>query len=875
MRGSSMPLQTGTRLGPYEVLSPIGAGGMGEVYRARDTRLDRSVAVKVLAPELASDPQFRARFTREAKAISAMNHPHICSLHDIGREQDVEYLVLELLEGETLAARLARGPLPLGQVLRFGTEIADALEAAHRLGIVHRDLKPANVMLTAAGTKLLDFGLAKHTVGSAGQALSALATTPGTGTAQGTLIGTLQYMAPEQVQGQPADARTDIFALGALLHEMATGRRAFAATTQASVIAKILETEPPLVSSLAPLAPPALDHLVQGCLAKAPADRWQTAHDVKMELQWIQTQGSASEQTRSGRPGQKSRVWVPWAVATVLSVALAATGLALWQRPPVAPPLPVRFDLILPPNVLLDILEFDRGAISPDGQRFVFTAMVDGRPQLVMRTLASSTLIVLPGTDHAFNPFWSPDSQSVAFFVDTPGELRRISVSGGRAQVLAKAEYRIEASGTWTTGVILFGPRDGRIYRVADTGGTASPLPLRSNPGKSFEFPRLLPDGRHFIVNVSEDPALYLASLDGPGTRKILEDALSVACAAGHLFYARGASLYARPFDPERLEFSGAEVQVVVDGAMFSVSDQGSIVYRPEHVSTSRLTWFDRNGRRTGTVGEPGPYHQLVVSQRGRRAIVVRGDIEGGGDLWEANLSTGVFSRLTTHSALDTDPSLSPDERALAFTSFRNDRAAVFVKDLVGGTESPLIRLDEHVMLDQWTPDGRFVVFRAHGNAVYAASLSGDRTPRLLADMPFTQDEVHVSPDGRWVAFDSDESGHWEVYVAAFPAFTSKRQMSNGGGVQPQWSTGGELFYLHLDGSMMSVRVETRPDVTAGAAVRLFPTASVPVPDQPQYGVTADGQRFLGLERVGQATSFTFLLNWPHAKSADASTPVQ
>ena len=304
---------------------------MGEVYRARDTRLDRSVALKVLAPELATDADFRARFAREAKAISALNHAHICGLYDIGREHDTEYLVLELLEGETLAARLERGPLPLAQVLRFGIEIADALEAAHRQGIVHRDLKPGNVMLTPAGTKLLDFGLAKNTIGPAGQALSQLATAPGTATAQGTILGTLPYMAPEQVQGLPADARTDLFALGTILHEMATGRRAFEATTQASLIAKILETEPPAVSSLAPLTPPALDHVVQGCLAKAPADRWQTAHDVKMQLQWIQAQGSRIDARRrrlcpgSARRGCRGRV-------AAASAALAATALLLSSR---------------------------------------------------------------------------------------------------------------------------------------------------------------------------------------------------------------------------------------------------------------------------------------------------------------------------------------------------------------------------------------------------------------------------------------------------------------------------------------------------------------------------------------------------------------
>ncbi len=353
-----MALQAGSRLGPYEVLSLIGAGGMGEVYQARDTRLDRKVAVKVLAPELASDAEFRARFEREAKAISSLNHPHICGLYDIGREHDTEYLVLELLEGETLAARIARGPLPLAQVLRFGIEIADALEAAHRHGIVHRDLKPANIMLTAAGTKLLDFGLAKHTVGAAGQALSMLATAPGTGTAQGTIIGTLQYMAPEQVQGAPADARTDIFALGTILYEMATGQRAFEAKTQASLIAKILETDVPAVSTLAPVAPPVFDHVVQGCLAKEPADRWQTAHDVKLQLQWIQAQAARMVGAAVGPTAllRRRRLWVPWAVAAT-AAALAATALLLlfWPRPVVVQSPPIRFDLSLPPEIRVEV----------------------------------------------------------------------------------------------------------------------------------------------------------------------------------------------------------------------------------------------------------------------------------------------------------------------------------------------------------------------------------------------------------------------------------------------------------------------------------------------------------------------------------------
>jgi hypothetical protein len=493
---------------------------MGEVYRARDTRLDRGVAVKVLAPELATDPEFRARFAREAKAISALNHPHICGLHDIGREHDIEYLVLELLEGETLAARVARGPLPLGQVLRFGTEIADALEAAHRLGIVHRDLKPGNVMLTASGTKLLDFGLAKHTVGSAGQALSALATTPGTGTAQGTLIGTLPYMAPEQVQGLPADARTDIFALGTLLYEMATGRRAFEAATQASLIAKILETDVPAVSTLTLLAPPIFDHVVQGCLAKEPSDRWHTAHDVKLQLQWIQAQGSHAAAAPVGALPPRRTRWMPWlVVGAVAAWALVATTLLLTSRP-AATQAPIQFDLVPPGMRQSDFVS--AGAISPDGRRFVFETSVDGRDQLALRDMAKTELVVLAGTEGGISPFWSADSQSIAFFSNL--QLKRIPATGGPVRVIADTpslEFSITPHGTWRGNVILF-TAGGRVSRVPATGGTAvtlSTLPWK--PGqRGYTSVQLLPDGHHLLITQQDDPALYAASLDVPAPGK-------------------------------------------------------------------------------------------------------------------------------------------------------------------------------------------------------------------------------------------------------------------------------------------------------------------------------------------------------------------
>ena len=871
-----MPLQPGQRLGPYEVLSLIGTGGMGQVYRARDTRLNRQVALKVLAPELANDPEFRARFTREARAISALNHAHICGLYDIGREHHVDYLVLELLEGETLAARLARGALPLTQVLRYGIEIADALETAHRQGIVHRDLKPGNVMLTSAGTKLLDFGLAKHDTGPAVQALSMLATAPGTATAQGTIIGTLQYMAPEQVQGQAADARTDIFALGTLLYEMATGRRAFEATTQASLIAKILETEPPAVSTFTPLTPPVFDHAVQGCFAKAPADRWQTAHDVKMQLEWIQAQGSRVQAVSATSTPKRRAAWWLWGAATAALGAVVATALLVMVPRPTVPASPMRFDLAVPSDMRIE--DYNHGVISPDGQRFVFQATVDGTPQLVMRDMASAALVVLTGTDGAWRLFWSPDGRSVAFF-HPDNHLKQVVLPGGAVRVLADSKYspHSRTEGTWRSGQIVF-VADRRLFSLPARGGTPRPLDVFPNePHRHVASPSLLPDGRHFLLSVENEPGVYVASLDAPGIRKVMDDASNPVYGAGHLFYSRGTALLARPFNAERLEFSGAEVQVTDHGSNLSVSEDGTIVYRPTNVAMSILTWFDRVGRRLGTLGEPAPYQLVHLSPLGRHATVVRGDTGlDSWDLWDADLASGIFSRLTTRTGLDADPAWSPDERTLVFSSNRLGRTAPFLKDLVSGTEKPLIAFDEPLALDQWTPDGRYVIATTMGKAVYAVPLGGDRKPRMLVDTPFTEDEIRVSPDGRWVAFNADESGRWEVYIAAFPAFTSKRQISDAGGVQPQWRADGrELFYLASDGWMMSARVDTRTGLTLSPPSRLFSTRLTTNPNLAQYAVTADGQRFLGIERATSVSSFTFLINRLKPQPANDTRVVQ
>ena len=505
-----MSLSSGARLGPYEIVSPAGAGGMGEVYRARDTRLDRTVALKVLPSDLTNDPAARQRFEREARAVAALSHPHICTLHDIGQQDGTDFLVMEYLDGETLAARLARGKLPLDQALHYGIQIADALAAAHKAGIVHRDLKPGNVMLTPAGTKLLDFGLAKHDTGPAVQALSMLATAPGTATAQGTIIGTLQYMAPEQVQGQAADARTDIFAFGALLYEMATGRRAFEATTQASLIARILETEPPAVSTLTTLTPPVFDHAVQGCLAKAPADRWQTAHDVKMQLEWIQAQGSRTQPPSAAPSRKRGASWL-WGIAGAAAGALVATGLLVLFMRPLPPARPIRFDLTVPSDMRIE--DWNHGVISPDGQRFVFEATVNGNPQLVMRDMASSELVVLAGTEGAWRPFWSPDGRSLAYF-HPDGHLKQVVLPGGVVRVLADSRYNPHGNheGTWRGDRILFVAGDRRLYSVAAGGGAPRLLDLLPHARqRHFASPSLLPDGRRFLLSVENEPGVYVS----------------------------------------------------------------------------------------------------------------------------------------------------------------------------------------------------------------------------------------------------------------------------------------------------------------------------------------------------------------------------
>jgi serine/threonine protein kinase/Tol biopolymer transport system component len=869
-------LSAGTRLGPYEIQSAIGAGGMGEVYRAKDTRLDRTVAVKILTPGLAADPDFRSRFEREARAISSLSHPHICVLHDVGRDGGIDYLVLEHLEGKTLAEKLRveRTGFKLADVLRISTEIADALDAAHRHGIIHRDLKPGNVMLTASGAKLLDFGLAKRPAGAAAAALASLATQPDTATAQGSMLGTLQYMAPEQLQGLPVDARTDIFALGEIIFEMVTGRKAFEGQTQASVIAKILEVDPPAMSTTGAISPPSLDRVVQRCLAKEPDARWQSARDIVLELRWILDASGRPDASASGLRQTRGRGWLPWAVA-VSGLLLAG---ASWLVRPVtvtASRPVVRFDVTLPPDMSLE--DWRGGPIlSPDGRVVVVPVAHNGKSLLVQRRLDDPAVVPIDGSEGAFSPFFSPSGRSVAFTAN--GKLKRLELSGGPAVVLADVPVSGARGGAWgRDGTLIFAPRgDSGLFRIAESGGVAQQVTrLDAARGDTAHvLPEFLPDGRSFLFAVrGREAGLYLASLDSGAVTRILNDSVRASYVEpGYLVFQRGRALMAAPFDARQVQLSGQPFPIVdhVFAGQYLPTLGGDLVYRFDGAVAAQLTWYARDGRRLETTGPPGPYRQIALSPSGRRVAIQAGDTVSAGaeaDLLMLDLTTGVRSRLTTNPALDTDPAWSPDERKLAFMSNRTGRSAVFVKDLSTGEETRLFDFPVPVVVDEWAPDGKFLVFRTGGRAIYALEMAGGATPRLIVDTPISiEDQLHVSPDGRWIAFNSDESGTWEVYVASFPDFANKQQLSVNGGMQPMWRRDGrELFYLSPQGQLIAVGVDTSAvTIVTGVRRTLFRTGLNPSIQVGEYAVARDGQRFLILEPVGnQSHTISLLLNWP------------
>jgi serine/threonine protein kinase len=864
-----MTLSAGTRLGPYEIIEPLGAGGMGEVYKSRDTRLERTVAVKVVSASLAADPAWRQRFDREARILATLSHPHICPIFDVGSHDDVDFLVMEYLEGETLTARLARGPLPVDQALRYAIEIADALAAAHRAGVCHRDLKPGNVMVTRSGARLLDFGLAR--VGPLrGSPQSDQPTIPSGLTATGTILGTVQYMAPEQLEGKETDARTDIFAYGSVVYEMITGRKAFEGQSQASVIAAILEHEPPPISSLQRMAPPALDRAIKKCLAKDPEERWQTVRDLRDELKWI-TEGSS--QVGVPLTVAARRKWgtlLSWAVIVVLSVALLTLATVRLREPSADLP---RIVFTVPRSTGHFTLLGVASELAPDAKRLTFPGPTsDGRTVLWIRALDSLTARPLAGTENEGYPaaFWSPDGQSVGFFAD--GKLKRIDVSGGPAHALADAPD--PWGGTWSReGFIVFAPRVGPLFRVSASRGAVTPLLEldRSRQEISHSWPHFLPDAHHFLYTVASADAakngVYLGSLDGKAPRLLIGEAeRAVYSAPGYLLFVRGGTLLAQSFDVTSLQTAGEafpipgpDGEVIATGpGLFSVSSNGVLGYVRTRLRTYQLNSYDRAGRVLETIGDPAPYLSVVLSPDETRVAVDRAD----GHIWVLERATGIATRLS-HNRAAGDPIWSPDGRQLVFSVFDNSGTGNLYRKVIAARDEELhFKSQENKYPQSWLNDGT-ILFMNQQSALYLLPASGDGEPELLHQSAFQTDEFRLSPDERWIAYNSVESGRWEVYVASFPSFGGKRQVSSGGGCQAHWRKDGkELFYLDLKGQLMALDLTMGPSFVAAAPRPLFQT---PIPVNPlidQYAVTGDGRRFILGTRLGEEEPLTVMLNW-------------
>jgi len=884
----SVVISSGTRLGPYEIVGQLGKGGMGEVYRATDTRLGRTVAIKVLPDHVADDPDLKARFEREAKTLASLSHPHICPIHDVGSQDGTDFLVMEYLEGETLAERLLRGPLPLETALRHAIEVADALDKAHRQGVVHRDLKPGNIMLTKTGAKLLDFGLAKRQpVGPGSEAVSAAPTVISPLTGAGSIVGTFQYMAPEQLEGKDADTRTDIFAFGAVLHEMVTGKKAFEGTSHASLISAILKDTPTPIVGLQPLAPPALDRVVATCLAKDRDDRWQSARDLLRELQWISQAGpQPGTPLLAAAPRASRERWLmaSMAVALVVIAALAIPATRYLRES--APDLPLtRFEIETPPTS--NPYSF---ALSPDGRYLVFVATTERTRRLWLRPLDQVTAQPLRGTEGASRPFWSPDSNAIGFFA--AGKLKRVNLVGD-VLVLADADEAAAGGGTWSRdGVIVFGPVfvNNPLMAVADTPGGTPVTVTPSAPGHGGRWPQFLPDGRRFLFSASgplDPPGVYVGSLDGGEPRRVLPDATSAMFVPPDLLLlVRQGVLVTLRFDPTEGTVSGEPIPVAQDvssellafgtrGA-FAASATGQLAHREVVAERRQLVWFDRTGAMQGTVGPPDENGLMApeLSPDGQRVAVTRND-QGNLDVWLGEVSRGVLSRFTFDPSFDAYPLWSGDGRRVVFDSDRNGPHDLFEKlasSGVAGDEQLLHATASGNKFGQsWSDD--YLLYRqakpTPGFTLMALPVTGEREPFPVNETPFSETNGQISPDGQWLAYESDESGLMEIYLRPFPGPGGAQRVSSDGGSQPRWGPDGdELFFVAPDGRLMAVPIAVATDgqtAEAGAPKQLFLTrlASTAAVRKPQYAVAPDGRFLMNvIAEEATASPITVVLNW-------------
>ena len=881
-----MALTSGTKLGPYEIQSPLGAGGMGEVYRARDVRLDRTVAVKVLASHLSSSPELKQRMEREARAISSLNHPHICHLYDIGSQDGTDYLVMEFLEGETLAERLRKGALPLNEILRIGIAVAEALAVAHRQGIVHRDLKPGNIMLTKGGAKLMDFGLAKSATGAMGSAassaplLSAAQTMSQASpvsplTTVGTMIGTIQYMSPEQIEGKEADARSDLFALGGVLYEMVTGARPFEGKSQISVASAILEKEPEPISAAHPLTPPAFEHIVTACLAKNPEDRFQTAHDVALQLKWV-----AQSRTTALSPAQKNgshRELLAWLTAGGL--ALLLIGSALFWRGSKGTEQTTYFSAPLP-FAARDV------AVSPNGHTVAIVGHREAERNNVIWIYepGSQESTSLANTDGAAYPFWSPDGQSLGFFAD--GKLKKLSLAGGPVQTLCDAPTG--RGGTWNKdGVILFTPSGHLgvgLYRISASGGTPAQItvPDKSQTEDSHRWPQFLPDGIHYLYSAihlsgrRDLSSVFVGSLNSGEKRLVVKASANVAYVAPYLLYYRDQTLFGQHFDTKTSVLTGEPIPILTDvqysprisRAVFAAANTHLLVaQKAGDTGASQLLWFNRQGQEIGIGLKPGIYGNIILARNGKAVASDTTDpVSQNTDIWTYDLETQSAKRLTFDPAIDSVPIWNPDGTRMVFSSNRGVTFDLYLKDTNGAQEEKNIPQDGPDRFpSDWSRDGKYVIYE-RGADLWLLTIPELRATQFLKASS-TLKNGQFSPDGKWVAYSSNESGRWEVYVTSFPEAHGKWQVSNAGGDQPRWRNDGkELFYLAPDSKMMALPVKTGTNFDAGTPTALFqanPRELVATSEQFSYDVSQDGQKFLVNTQLKTGMApMSVVLNW-------------
>src|SRR5580658_806986 len=900
-----MALTSGTKLGPYEIQSPLGAGGMGEVYRARDPRLERTVAIKVLPTHLNANPELRARFEREAKAISGLQHPNICVLYDVGSEGDIDFLVMEYLEGETLYARLARKPLTTDETLKIATEVADALVKAHRSGIVHRDLKPGNVMLTKGGAKLMDFGLAKplglvtgpgSTSGSAH--ISSMATLAATMadlaspvTVAGTLIGTVQYMSPEQIQGKEADARSDIFAFGAMLYEMLSGKRAFQGKSQLSLASAILEKDPDPIATIQPLTPPALEQVVRICLAKDPDDRFQSAHDLKLQLQWISAGGSqvGAPAVVSSRRKKTTTVLTAATIAGWLIAAALGGLLMIYAGKLTSARQPVHTSIEPPAGFDFFSVTDGAPALSPDGQQVAFlvgkkgATFSPGGGSLYLLRLSTGESAPVAGGQAALFPFWSPDGKYLGFFSE--GKLKKIPVTGGTVQVLCDAPDG--RGGSWNEqGTIIFAPRiAGSLQSVSDGGGAPVEItkPDSSGQGYTDRDPYFLPDGKHFLFvrRAKDSGSVYAGSLDSSATKpgdikQILPGGSNVAYSDGYLFYVKQGALTAQEFDPSSLTFKGKPVSIAANVEFAPARNEGSfsvshnvLLYRPTSLVSRELAWYDLSGKEVDHWGEPASYLGGKFFPATQTALLTRVNPSGNGySVWISDVARKTVNRLTQDSERSATGVISPDGKDVWISTTTGYITNLTRKSLsASGTEEKVLEdYNGNLILFDITRDGRYLVFNHQDPKtdfdIYAMDLQNEKKLFPVLNGPSAERNGHVSPDGKWLSYISNETGTDELFVTSFPVPGSRWQVSSGGTTSPgDWSADGKNLRYRKGEKIFNVEVHSgtsKPDFSAPKELLSLPTNIIDI------ALLPDDKRILAVRPSGDSTPvpIDFVLNW-------------